>query len=205
VYRPDGTVPTPMTEIPQHPEPSAVRDRLLDAAERVVVRDGESNLTLDLGAREAGVSKGGLLYHFPSKSALVTAIVARQVTRCEADLQQALANESGPGAFTRGLLAAGTQQRDASDLSLMTALLAAAGTAPQYLDPFRERMAAWQASLENDGVDAAVATIVRLTMDGLALSELLRLPVPTGELRERIVARLLAMIADTTGKDTTTC
>ena len=47
------------------PRPSA-RARLLDAAVAVVRRDGAQALTLDAVAAEAGVSKGGLLYHFRS-------------------------------------------------------------------------------------------------------------------------------------------
>ena len=37
-------------------------DRVLDAGERVVMRDGASNLTLDAVATEAGISKGSVLY-----------------------------------------------------------------------------------------------------------------------------------------------
>ncbi|HZB75928.1 MAG TPA: TetR family transcriptional regulator, partial [Solirubrobacteraceae bacterium] len=40
------------------------REALLDAAIRVIRRDGAQKLTLDAVAAEAGVSKGGILYHF---------------------------------------------------------------------------------------------------------------------------------------------
>src|SRR5205809_615370 len=50
--------------------------KLLDAAEAVVVRQGIANLTLDAVAAEAGMSKGGLLHHFPTKDRLVEALVA---------------------------------------------------------------------------------------------------------------------------------
>ena len=56
---------------------AARRDQLLDAAERVVRRDGVARLTLDAVAAEAGTSKGGLLYHFASRDALITAMVGR--------------------------------------------------------------------------------------------------------------------------------
>src|SRR5438552_10278775 len=96
------------TKLSLAPEPAiSVRDRLLDAAEQVVARDGVANLTLDAVAREAGVSKGGLLYHCPSKSALITAVVERLATRCEFDHAQAMADGSqGPGAFARAYIAA---------------------------------------------------------------------------------------------------
>ncbi|MCL4694718.1 MAG: TetR/AcrR family transcriptional regulator, partial [Candidatus Hydrogenedentes bacterium] len=55
------------------PRPSC-NDLLLDSAEAVVVEGGPSRLTLDAVAEKAGVSKGGLLYHFPTKDALVEAM-----------------------------------------------------------------------------------------------------------------------------------
>ncbi len=49
---------------------AALLDRMLDAAEVVVVRQGIANLTLEAVAAEAGLSKGGLLHHFPNKDRL---------------------------------------------------------------------------------------------------------------------------------------
>jgi AcrR family transcriptional regulator len=53
------------------------RGALLDAAERVVLREGAGQLTMDAVAQEAGVSKGGVLYAFPSKDALIDALISR--------------------------------------------------------------------------------------------------------------------------------
>ena len=50
---------------------------MLDAAERVVMREGAGRLTIDAVAAEAGVSKGGVLYAFPTKDALIDAMFAR--------------------------------------------------------------------------------------------------------------------------------
>src|SRR5215208_3308653 len=52
------------------PRPSR-RAELLDAAIAVIRRDGAQRLTLDAVAAEAGVSKGGVLYHFGSNAALI--------------------------------------------------------------------------------------------------------------------------------------
>jgi len=49
----------------------ATRDVILDAAERVVSREGSGRLTIDAVVRESGFSKGGVLYNFPSKQALI--------------------------------------------------------------------------------------------------------------------------------------
>ena len=47
-----------------HPE--LTRATLLAAARQVLRRQG-ATLSLDAVAREAGVSKGGLLHHYPTK------------------------------------------------------------------------------------------------------------------------------------------
>ncbi|MEK1870378.1 MAG: helix-turn-helix domain-containing protein, partial [Ensifer adhaerens] len=57
------------------------RDRILTAAEAIVVGKGVSSLTFDEVAEQTGLSKGGILYHFASKDALVRAMVERFVYR----------------------------------------------------------------------------------------------------------------------------
>ncbi|MUZ66337.1 TetR family transcriptional regulator [Agrobacterium vitis] len=54
---------------------------ILDAAERVVGRDGAANMTVDAVAREAGVSKASVLYDYKSKQALIEAVVDRAFQR----------------------------------------------------------------------------------------------------------------------------
>ncbi len=171
-----------------------VRDRVLNAAEVVAARDGVASLTLEAVAREAGVSKGGLLYHFPSKSALITAIVERLGQRC--DCEQFKAIDSDPsevGRFTRAYLTARAEPPDPRDEPIHTALIAAAGTDPQFLAPMIERVKQWQQRLENDGIDPASAMIVRLAIDGFCLGTLLGIPLPTGELRRKVLDRLIEM------------
>jgi AcrR family transcriptional regulator len=82
-----------------------VRELLLDAAEEVVNAQGVARLTLEAVARQAGLSKSGLLHHFPSKDALIDAIVARTVSLWKASLESALAEQpAGPQPTVRGLL-----------------------------------------------------------------------------------------------------
>ena len=64
---------------------------------------GISGLTLEAVAREAGVSKGGLLYHFPSKEALISGMIGRLVEGFTEALGRELAREevSGSGRWLR--------------------------------------------------------------------------------------------------------
>lgn len=51
------------------------KQRILDAAQRLLTRNGWRNTTLAQIAREAGVSAAGLLHHFESKEQLLHAVV----------------------------------------------------------------------------------------------------------------------------------
>jgi AcrR family transcriptional regulator len=57
--------------------------------EQLVADQGASSLTLDAVAQAAGVSKGGLLYHYPNKDALLAAMIERH---CD-DLDERCARE----------------------------------------------------------------------------------------------------------------
>jgi AcrR family transcriptional regulator len=54
---------------------AASRRLLLENARAVALRDGIDGFTLEAVARECGFTKQGLLYHFPSKDALVFELV----------------------------------------------------------------------------------------------------------------------------------
>jgi AcrR family transcriptional regulator len=62
------------------------RDAILDAAEAIIGEAGAGQLTFDQVAARAGVSKGGVLYCFPSKSALIAAMMERDLKRFEAEV-----------------------------------------------------------------------------------------------------------------------
>lgn len=181
-------------ETPANGDELSVRERLLNAAEQVVARDGVRTLTLDAVAKEAGVSKGGLLYHFPSKSELITAIVEKLACRCEADQTAALAQDDNTvGAFTRAYLTTRIAKPMPQERPVHSALLAAAATDPDYLAPFRKRCQEWQARLNQDGIDPSIASIVRLAIDGLCLCRLLGIQVPEGEAEQRVIEKLMTM------------
>jgi AcrR family transcriptional regulator len=165
------------------------RDRLLDAAAKVLLRGGARSVTLDAVAAEAAVSKGGLLYHFPTKAALLEGMLERWNDRF--DEVMAARAEDRPGGFTRAYL-------DASDFDMEDppvtrdefGLLAALAAEPELLEKAHPRFLRWQQRVEDDGIDPAIATIVRLAADGLWLAEAFHLAPPTGELRQAVIREL---------------
>ncbi|HWI75390.1 MAG TPA: TetR/AcrR family transcriptional regulator [Baekduia sp.] len=168
------------------------RDRLLDAAARLLLRD-PSKLTLDAVAEEAGVSKGGLLYHFSSKGQLLDAVVDRWEASFQAQIDAAA--DPAPGGWTRAYadMTAKDGEMDAHAREVDSGILAVLALQPERLDAVRARYEGWQERVEADGIDPVDATIVRLAADGLWFTELLGLGPPRGELRERVLERLRAL------------
>lgn len=81
------------------PRKPVARDAVLDAYERLLIDVGERAATLDAVAKEAGVSKGGLLYHFPNKEALISALLERFVAHAEDDLAMMKAAPEGAAEY----------------------------------------------------------------------------------------------------------
>jgi AcrR family transcriptional regulator len=166
------------------------RARLLDAAAAVVRRDGARALTLDAVAAEAGVSKGGLLYHVATKRDLVDAMLAGWLEEFGAEIEGAREG----GGFARGYVRASDMSGwAASERAMEFGLLAAMVDEPRTLQRVRERYAAWQEELAAEAADPVQATVARLAADGLWLQDLLGLAPPAGKLREQVMARMLAL------------
>ncbi|WP_313203534.1 TetR/AcrR family transcriptional regulator [Stenotrophomonas sp.] len=66
------------------------RDRILDAAVSVINRDGLGAVTFESVAAEAQLTRGGLLYHFPSREALLRGIDEHLVKAWEASMETLL-------------------------------------------------------------------------------------------------------------------
>jgi AcrR family transcriptional regulator len=177
----------------------AVRDRrseILDAAEAVVMRDGARALTLDAVAAQARISKGGVLYHFRTKEDLAAAMIERAIAWFDRAVADAAAADSeARGRFLRAYLRASFgaaplagRSLDVFTASITTALLAF----PERLAPIRAQGDRAQAAVQADGLDPVLATIVRLAIDGLWLSENFNLMRFDPALKAQVMERLIA-------------
>ena len=169
-----------------------MREPLLRAAAKVVAERGYSALTLDAVGAATGVSKGGVLYHFPTKEALVAALLEELTTGFDADQTAAhAADPIDPGAWTRAYLTASIgPPQDESTQAAAVALLAAVGYDPTLLEPLQARYSDWVKRLDDDGLPGVDAHVVRLAADGLWAADLFNLAPPHPALRARIHARL---------------
>lgn len=171
------------------------RSQILDAAQTVVMRDGVRNLTLDAVAAHAGISKGGLLYHFRSKEDLAAAMIERSIAWFDDAMADAARTDAAsPGRFTRAYVRASlgmtplTGERfDDFCSSITTALL----SFPERLRPVQQQGERTQGEIEKDGLDPVLATIIRLAVDGLWLSENFNLMRFDSQMKAKVTERLL--------------
>ena len=173
------------------------RERILTAAEDVVLSDGVARLTLEAAAARAGVSKGGVLYHFPSRAALVSAMVRRVAHGFDAGVRRHRSHDTGSGSFTRAYVHESFADATDPDIErgeqLGAVVLAAMACEPELMAPLREAFDGWQGELEHDGVDPVRATIARLACDGLWLSDLFGLAPLDSRTRREVHDELIRM------------
>jgi AcrR family transcriptional regulator len=159
------------------------RLQLLDAATDVIRRDGAAALTLDAVAAAAGVSKGGVLYHFGSKRELIDGLLTRWLDDFEAQLD----GEDLLAAYVRACDL--DPRKSASELGLLAAMI----EEPEVLEVARERYAEWTARMLAVADDPVDAWLVRLAADGLWYSDLFGIAAPQGADRRRLIERLVAL------------
>lgn len=112
------------------------RSRILAAAEELSCALGPARISLDAVAMKAGVSKGGLLYHFPTKHDLLRALVSDHVEglrrALEAEAPQAAPPLDRARAYLRVVLAM------LGEPSAPQGLFAALAEDPEFIAPLRE-------------------------------------------------------------------
>jgi AcrR family transcriptional regulator len=153
-------------------EKQSRRIAILNAASRIVSEKGIFNLTLEAVAKEGGISKGGLLYHFPSKEALVAGMVEHLANNYQEKINRLAAEDPlERGKWTRAFLNV-TFNQGYPNKEWNSGLMAAKAVNPELLKPLHEAYLDWQGKIENDGLDPVDATIIRLATDGIWLAEL---------------------------------
>ncbi|MCP4416416.1 MAG: TetR/AcrR family transcriptional regulator [Chloroflexi bacterium] len=171
------------------------RQKIFEACSRILQTDGLTNLTLESVAGEAGLSKGGLLYHFPNKETLVEALFEYHNNIFETRLQElAEAEGNETGAWLRAYAKASIEQiSDLDNASLYAGLFAAEERYASAHQLMRQKYINWQQQVENCDLDPTLATLVRLAVDGLWFSEMHRYAPPDLECREQIIQLIMNM------------
>ncbi len=170
------------------------RTAVLDAVLRLLDREGGAEISYDATAREAGLTKAGVMYHFPTREALVLGAVGHAARRWETAMR-ALAG-AGPEDLTPvERLRAYVEVAVGGDLSTAdVAVFADALYRPHHAGPWRKVFATWfdLSDCPDPGLRARLCA-ARLAADGLWLARATGLFAP-GEDGQPDVGAVVAQV-----------
>ena len=176
-----------------------IRSQILDAVEAVVVEYGVGKLTLEVVARHAGLSKSGLLHHFPSKELLIDALVARTVECWRESMNRTIADQA-PGMFptVRGVISCclgeATEWNDQlrrTSTALLSVMVHGSGKDTPLHVYYRQLLS----QMKEEMRDSAMADLVLAVIDGIWLRWVTHLaPIDTDRilLIRELLQKLLA-------------
>ncbi|HSU01426.1 MAG TPA: TetR/AcrR family transcriptional regulator [Nocardioides sp.] len=158
------------------------RDEILDTVQQLTLDTGRMP-SIEAVARALGLSKQGVLHHFPSRSALDEAVVVRALEQVDSAMVHAAAEGSPLETYLR--LSSPADEDRAAVLVVAAALRdGGGGLPPQVADAVRR----WEDLITEEVGDAVLAEVVRLTGDGLFGEALVTGTAPSPERLDRLVA-----------------
>lgn len=167
---------------------------ILNAAADIVKEEGVAKLTLEAVAKKAGLSKGGLLYHYSSKEALIKGMVQDWTYNYFNSIETLVKNNtkikvsSWTNAYIKGTLSDLN-----TDKNLSSALIAAMFTNPSLLEEYKTEYNILLSKLMNDDIDPIKVTIIRLAIDGFWFSEIFDLSPLDEKLKNDVINELTRM------------
>lgn len=180
---------------PRKPGRPSSRERILEAAESVVADSGALHLSLDAVAERAGVSKGGLLYNFPSKETLLKALVARHLLDLDVRRGDAAGTLSdGPNTAARAHLVAQMATYEPPPAGVLAAL----AENPSLLEPLRAHHAAFADRLRA-AEDPVLCLVAFLAVEGLKSLDIFEANPLTADERKAVCERLMTVLAAKAG------
>ena len=174
------------------------KSAIVEAAMRVAEEQGLSAVTIDAVAEQAGITKGGLLYHFPSRTALLSGVYEQLAADWEKEMVSPAGKPASEATRAERLAA---YVRVARSMTRAELVFMADGAAHRDLfAPCAEVAAGWATPLPQPGVDDRYPREVlrmltaRMAADGLWSYEALTgEPIPQAlrvQLLEHIAASL---------------
>jgi AcrR family transcriptional regulator len=167
------------------------REAAVQAALRIIARDGIGHLTLDAIARETGVSKGAITHQFKSKHEVLKALLAHEMAYYAAFREEQLAKGADAAASpTLAVELAISRNLLTNPNSAAFAVMGALAEEPELMMPVRAGAVEMVAQLRAESEDPDTAVLRWAASRGLALMALFGIsPLPQAE-QDRLFARL---------------
>lgn len=170
------------------------REKILDAASDLAFRQGAAHLSLDAVAACAGVSKGGLLYNFPSKAALMKALVEKYIGDFRARLEEATdGDDSNLPVRYLDLSAEKLEQETPSS----SGLLAALAEDPSLLLPVKAFNRDLVDRMKAGGEDVGAILVLFLVVEGMRAQSVFGTAMLEPEERSLVLEKVASLIGAT--------
>jgi AcrR family transcriptional regulator len=178
------------------------RETILQAAAQIIVRLGVTAFTIDAVAGEAGITKGGVLHHFPSKEALIDGSIDQVIESFRQRLEMELATEpeGAAGRWLRAYIRT-VFSMEYGDKNLIPALAAAVAADHQIVERIRHSFESSHRSAMEDGLDPVEATIIRFAVDGIVFARALSIDVLDAEMSRNVYDALFRLTGSTASRD----
>lgn len=166
------------------------RDKIVAAAVDLAKEVGPGHVSLDAVAQRAGVSKGGLLYNFPSKKKLLEAIVSYHLDKFEKALaEKTEVNRGKPDSVIAACVDLYVTECE-KGLPKASGFLAALVENPDLLLPAREFSRKLIDKIRSNASDQSAALVAFMALEGLRCLPLLDIDVLTAEERKLVIEKL---------------
>jgi len=147
------------------------KSEILKAALDLIRRKGAPSLTIDAVAEEAGFSKGGVLYNFPTKDALITGMVEFLAGQFEAEVNAARERHLSSQCPTLSAMIDVTEGWLQQNRDVARAMLATKADRPDLSEPFMHVKSRLKAAIEAETAEKAKALAIWASLEGLHFSE----------------------------------
>lgn len=167
------------------------RTAIVEAAHRVAERQGSADFSFEATATEAGLTKAGVLYHFPSREALVLAVVEHVAGAWETAMLESLGRpleDSTPAQRIRAYVeVAAGDDVSRGDVAVYTDALCR----PEHVGPWNEVFTRWFDLSGCTAEQRARLSCARFAADGLWVARATGAQAPTGADYGALVQHLL--------------
>lgn len=177
------------------PSTESTRKRLLDAVGEAVAVAGATTFTLDAIAKRAGVSKGALLHHFPTKSVLIEEFVKDLLASFWEDVYRLACSDAEEyGRMTRAYAnMVLSVYRSPAASRRWSGLMTAFVVNPSLMYMWRDSSNTYQRALENETYQSDSLMIARMAVDSYWSNQLFGVQSVTSEARAQLINGIIGL------------
>ena len=182
---------------------AGTRAHILAAAAELAKEKGAAHISIEAIAHRAGLSKGGLLYHFPKKDALIRALVELHLAEIDASLAKVEASTTHrrSNAVARAFVEL-NREKACQRHHKPDGILLALAENPHLLDPMRDHQTRIAKRIRNTARDRDLSLIALLAVEGVRALDLFDANPLSVEECAAVLNRLVALLdADTDDAD----